>query len=81
VGARFSVPVQTDPEARPASYTMGTGSFPGVERPRRDGDHPPTSNAEAEERVELYIHSPSGFSWPVLGRTLPLPLPVRLSVA
>jgi len=30
VGARFSVPVQTGPEAHPASCTMGTGSFPGV---------------------------------------------------
>jgi len=30
VGARFSSPVQTGPEAHPASCTMGTGSFPGV---------------------------------------------------
>jgi len=30
VGARFSAPVQTDPEAHPASCTVGTGSFPGV---------------------------------------------------
>ena len=29
-GARFTAPVQTGPEAHPASYTMGTGSFPGV---------------------------------------------------
>jgi hypothetical protein len=29
-GARFSVPVQTGPDAHPASCTMGTGSFPGV---------------------------------------------------
>ena len=28
--ARFYAPVQTDPEAHPASCTMGTGSFPGV---------------------------------------------------
>ena len=28
-GARFSAPVQTRPEAHPASYTMGTGSFRG----------------------------------------------------
>jgi hypothetical protein len=28
------------PEAHPASYTMGTGSFPGVKRPGRDVDHP-----------------------------------------
>jgi hypothetical protein len=30
VGARFSAPVQTGPEAHPASCTMGTGSFPGA---------------------------------------------------
>jgi len=30
VGARFSAPVQTDPDSHPASCTMGTGSFPGV---------------------------------------------------
>jgi len=28
--ARFSAPVQTGPEAHPASCTMGTGSFLGV---------------------------------------------------
>jgi len=30
VGARFSAPAQTGPEAHPASCAMGTGSFPGV---------------------------------------------------
>jgi len=30
VGARFSSPIQTGPEAHPASCTMGTGSFQGV---------------------------------------------------
>jgi len=34
VGARFSEPIQTVPGAHPASYKMGTGSFPGVKRPR-----------------------------------------------
>jgi len=29
-GARFSAPVETGPEAHPASCTMGTASFPGV---------------------------------------------------
>ena len=33
-GARFSVHVQTGPEAHPASCTMGTGSFPGVKSGR-----------------------------------------------
>ena len=31
VGARFSAHVQTGPGAHPASCTMGTGSFPGIE--------------------------------------------------
>ena len=30
LGARFSTPIQTGPGAHPASCTMGTGSFPGV---------------------------------------------------
>jgi len=65
--ARFSATVQTGPGAHPASYTMDTESFPGVKRPERGVDHPPTSSAEIEERVELYICSPSGLSLTVLG--------------
>jgi len=41
MGATFPAPVQTDPGAHPASYTMDTGYFPGVQRPGRDVDHPP----------------------------------------
>jgi hypothetical protein len=40
-GARFSAPVQTGPGAHPASYTMATGSFPGVKRPGCGVDYPP----------------------------------------
>jgi len=40
-GARFSASVQTGPGAHPASYTVGTGSFPGVKRPGRGVHHPP----------------------------------------
>ena len=29
-GARFATPVQTSPGAHPVSYTIGTGSFPGL---------------------------------------------------
>jgi hypothetical protein len=32
--ARFFAPVQTGPGAHPSSYTMGTGSFPGVKSGR-----------------------------------------------
>jgi len=58
VEARFSAPVQTGLGAHPASYTMGTGSFPGVKRPGSGVDHPPPSSAEVKERVELYFYSP-----------------------
>jgi len=40
-GTRFSAIVQTGPGAHPATYTMGTGSFPGVQRPGCGVDHPP----------------------------------------
>ena len=43
------------PGSHPASYKMGTVSFTGVKRPGRGVDHPPTSSAEVEGRVELYI--------------------------
>jgi hypothetical protein len=66
-GGRDFAPVQTGSEAHPASYTMGTGSFPGVKRPERGVDHLPPSSAEVKERVELYFYSPSGPSWHVIG--------------
>jgi hypothetical protein len=69
VGARFSAPVQTGPEAHPASYTKVTRSFPGAKRPGRDVDHPPPSSAEVKERIQLYFNCPSGPSWPVIGCT------------
>ena len=47
-GARFAAPVQTGPGAHPPSYTMGTGSFPGVKQPGRGIDHPPPSSAEVK---------------------------------
>jgi hypothetical protein len=65
-GARFTAPVQTGSGAHSASCTMGTGSFPGVKRPRRGGDHPPQTSAEVKERVELYLHPSFGPSWPVV---------------
>jgi hypothetical protein len=40
-GPRFSAPVQTGPGTHPASYTMGTGSFPGVKWPGCGVNHPP----------------------------------------
>jgi hypothetical protein len=53
VGVKFFTPAQTSPGAHPASYTMGTGSFPGVKRSGRGVDHPLPSRAEVNERVPL----------------------------
>ena len=53
LGTRFSSPLQTGSVAHPASYTMGTGSYPGVNQRGRGVDHPPLSSAEVKERVEL----------------------------
>jgi len=64
--ARISAPVQMGSEAHPASYTTGTGSSPGVKRPGCGVDHPHPTSAEVKERVELYLYSPSGSSWPVV---------------
>ena len=36
-----SAPTHTAPGTHPASYTVRTGSFPGVKRPRCGADHPP----------------------------------------
>jgi len=42
-------------------------SFSGVKRLGRGVDHPPKSSAKVKERVQLYLFSPSGSSWPILG--------------
>jgi hypothetical protein len=68
---RFSASVQTGSEAHPASYTVGTGSSLGVKRPGRDVMGPLRSSTDVKERVELYLYSPSGTLWPVLGWPLP----------
>jgi hypothetical protein len=71
-------PVHTGPGAHPASHTMGAGSFPGIERPRLGIDHPPLSSVEVKERVGLYLYSPYGPSWTVIGWNLALHLGVRI---
>jgi hypothetical protein len=70
VGARFSAPVQTEPRAHPAFYTMGTDRLYLGGRVKRSGrgvDHPP--HLAPRLKVE-YLYSPSEPSWPVLAWTL-----------
>ena len=69
VGAIFSAPVQTGPGTYSASYTKGTGSFPGVKRPGCGARHPPPSKCRGHERVWLYHFSPYGPQRSVIGTT------------
>ena len=67
MGVRYSPPVQTGSEAHPASYTMGAVSSLGINWLGRVVDIPPPSSAEVNERVDLYLYSPTGPLWPVEG--------------
>jgi hypothetical protein len=42
-----------------------TGLFPGVKRLGRDADPSPLLVLRSKNRVELYLYSPYGPSWPV----------------
>jgi hypothetical protein len=68
VGARFSASVQTGPGAHPASCTMGSVSFLGIESGRGVTLTPhPLLVPRSKNRVELYVYlySPQGPSWPI----------------
>jgi hypothetical protein len=62
------------PWVHPASYTVGSGSSPGVKRPGRGFDHPPHLGPRLKKEYS-YTSTPPGPSWPVLGWPLPLLLP------
>jgi hypothetical protein len=49
-GGGFSAPVQTGHGAHPPSCTMDTGSFVGVQQPRRGANYPPPSSAEVKKK-------------------------------
>jgi len=56
--------VQTGSGAHQTFYPLGTGgSFLGVKLPGREAGHSPSSSAEVEECLELYLHSPNTSSW------------------
>jgi len=63
---RISVPTSL---GHPVSYVMATSTFPGLKQPRRGVDHPLSSSAKVKDRVELFLYSSPGSSWPVLGQT------------
>jgi len=66
MNVKFFAPSKKAPGAHPASYTAGSGSFPGIKRTECGVDQPTTSDVEVKESVELYLYSPSGLSWILL---------------
>jgi hypothetical protein len=58
-GIEFSAPFQSGPGAHPASCTMGTGSFPGIESGRGVTltSHP-LLVPRSKNRVALYLYFP-----------------------
>jgi hypothetical protein len=55
------------PWGPPSLLYNGYRVFPGVKRYRRGVDYPARCSTEVKERVKLYLYSPYGPSWPVLG--------------
>jgi hypothetical protein len=56
--ARISAPVQIGPWAQPASYTVDTGSFPGVEPSGHDGGKPPPIQLRGQGKSKTMIVLP-----------------------
>jgi hypothetical protein len=67
-GATFSAPVQKGSEAHPASYTMGTGSFPGVKWPGRGVDHRPHLAPRLKKEYSYTSTPPMGLSGLLQGK-------------
>jgi hypothetical protein len=63
--------------AHPASWTMGTGSFPGVKRSGRGADHPPSPSTEVENEKSYTSSSPLSPWWSVVGWNFNLQIPNR----
>ena len=70
----FPLPSRTALETIQPPIQWVPGLFPGVKTAGAWRWPPTPSIAEVKERVELYLYSPSGSSWPVLGRNLPFTL-------
>ena len=61
-GREFAQSSKSDlkPTQPPVKWALGL--FPGLKRSGRGVDYSPSTRAEVQERADLYISSPSGFS-------------------
>ena len=66
-GRNFSQPSRLALGPTQSPVQLVTSPFTGVKAAGGGVDHPTPSSAEVKERVELYLYSPSGTSWPVVG--------------
>jgi len=60
VGRRFYAPVQNGPGAHPASYTTGTGPFPGIKRQGGGVDNEPLLAPRLKEKYSYTFIPPLG---------------------
>ena len=65
VQARFSATIPTSPGPHPASYTMGTRSFPWVKWRMHGVKQLPPSSTKIKDKGQLYLYSSSVPSWQV----------------
>jgi hypothetical protein len=49
---RIAIPITL---SRPSTYTMGTGTFPGIKRPGLGVSNLAASSAKVTGRIELYL--------------------------
>ena len=69
-GQRFLYPSRSALEFTQPLIQWIPGLFPGDKLSGRGVNHSHPSRAEVKERVELYLYSHSGSSWPVSGQIL-----------